>query len=109
MANGADPADVCGCCAGVTVLTPGRVENRPGLPAVAYRVGRHADFRASMLARLSSAAFPSMRPLRTRDGDDFTVALLDSAAAMLDVLTFYQERLANESWLRTARERRSSP
>lgn len=107
MANGADPMDACGCCAGVTVLTPGRVENRPGLPAVAYRVGRHADFRASMLARLSGAALPSLRPLRTRDGDDFTVALLDSAAAMLDVLTFYQERLANESWLRTARDRRS--
>lgn len=97
----------CGCCAGVTVSTPEEVRNRPGLDTADYRVGRHATFRASMLARLSGADLPALAQLRTRDSDDFTIALLDSAAAMLDVLTFYQERLANESWLRTAREPRS--
>ena len=101
-----DPSS-CGCCAGVTVRTPEHVRNRPGLDTADYRVGRHATFRASMLARLSGAALPALAPLRTRDPDDFTIALVDSAAAMLDVLTFYQERLANESWLRTAREPRS--
>ena len=32
------------------------VENQPGRPAVAYRLGTHAEFRASMLAALSSTA-----------------------------------------------------
>ena len=45
--------------------------------------------------------------MRTREEDDFTIALLDSCACMADVLTFYSERIANESFLRTATERRS--
>ena len=48
-----------------------------------------------------------MRNLTTRDDDDFTIALLDAWATVGDVLTFYQERIANESYLRTATERLS--
>ena len=48
-----------------------------------------------------------LRQLRTRDNDDFTIALLDAWAVTSDVLTFYQERIANESYLRTATERLS--
>jgi hypothetical protein len=55
-----------------------------------------------MLARLSSSDYPALAPLKTRDDDDFTIALLDATSVMLDILTFYQERLANESYLRTA-------
>jgi hypothetical protein len=55
-----------------------------------------------MLARLSSSDYPALSYLKTRDDDDFTIALLDATAVMLDILTFYQERLANESYLRTA-------
>ena len=55
-----------------------------------------------MLARLSSADYPALSYLKTRDDDDFTIALIDAASVMLDILTFYQERLANESYLRTA-------
>jgi predicted phage baseplate assembly protein len=104
---GSDGTCTCGCCDGISVETPVRVENRPGLSAVTYRVGRHATFKASMLARLSSAELPALRDLRTRADDDFTIALCDATSVMLDVLTFYQERIANESWLRTATERRS--
>jgi hypothetical protein len=35
------------------------------------------------------------------------IALLDGWATVGDVLTFYQERIANEGYLRTATERRS--
>ncbi|MDB4951656.1 MAG: hypothetical protein JWM27_4305 [Gemmatimonadetes bacterium] len=98
--------DDCGCCTGQQARTPVTVDNRPGLSAVAYRVGTHADFRASMLAALSSADRPALRTLSARD-DDFTEALLDAWATVADVLTFYQERIANESYLRTATERRS--
>src|SRR5262249_27767903 len=55
----------------------------------------------------SSADYPALQPLRTRGDDDFTVALIDASAMVLDVLTFYQERLANESYLRTAGQLRS--
>ncbi|TVR78095.1 MAG: putative baseplate assembly protein [Rhodospirillales bacterium] len=97
--------DDCGCCAGTAVETPQAVRNRPGLSAVAYRVATHGSFKATMLARLSSAAHPALDRLRTRDDDDFSIALLDAWATVADVLTFYQERLINEAWLRTATER----
>ena len=97
----------CGCCEGLDVRTPGEIHNRPGLAAIAYRVGTHATFRDSMLARLSSQDDPVLADLRTRDSDDFSIALLDAWATVADVLTFYQERIANESFLRTATERRS--
>src|SRR6266851_370461 len=97
----------CGCCAGTEIDTPAAKFNRPGLPAIAYRVGRHPDFKATLLARLSGADFPALAALTTRSDDDYTIALCDAFATMADVLTFYQERIANESYLRTATERRS--
>ncbi len=97
----------CGCCEGIKVETPARVENRPGLSAIAYRAGTHPRFKATMLARLSSSRQPALTALTTREDDDFTIALLDCCAVMGDVLTFYQERIANETYLRTATERLS--
>lgn len=97
----------CGCCEGITVETPFVIDNRPGLSAIAYRVGTHLQFKASMLARLSGADVPELGNLKTRDDGDFTIALLDAWAVVSDILTFYQERIANESYLRTATERQS--
>lgn len=95
----------CGCCG--DDATPPAVDNRPGLSAVAYRVGTHAVFLERMLAALSDARFPALAGLRTRDRDDFAVALCDAWAVVADVLSFYQERLANEAFLRTATDRLS--
>jgi len=97
----------CGCCEGTEVLTPRSVANRPGLEALSYRAGTHAAFLESMKARLSSKEYPALRALTTRQEDDPSIAMLDAGATMLDVLTFYQERIANEGYLRTATERRS--
>src|SRR5215467_6118817 len=97
----------CGCCEGIAVETPMEIANRPGLSAIAYRVGTQSQFKASMIAQLSDSGLPELRKLRTRDDDDFTIALLDSWALICDVLTFYQERIANESYLLTATERGS--
>jgi len=97
----------CGCCAGISVQTPAAESNRPGLPAINYRAGTWATFKDSMLARLSGSDFPALAKLKTRDNDDFSIALIDASAVMLDILTFYQERLANESYLRTATQLRS--
>jgi len=97
----------CGCCAGISVQTPTVELNRPGLPAVFYRAGTWATFKDSMLARLSSSDYPALQSLKTRENDDFTIAFLDATSVVLDVLTFYQERLVNESFLRTAGQLRS--
>jgi predicted phage baseplate assembly protein len=98
---------VCGCCSGIRALTPNAVDNRPGLPEIAYRVGTHGDFLAGMLAALSSIDRHALAKLQTRDPDDPTIALLDAWAVVCDVLTFYTERLAQESYLGTAVERTS--
>jgi len=103
------------CCKGTERVTPSPVENRPGLESLSYRIGTHGSFLATMKASLSDISVEdeagnSIRlrnGLRTREPDDFSIALLDSWAAVGDVLTFYQERIANEGFLRTFKERRS--
>ncbi len=95
----------CTCCDGLERLTPVELFNRPGLPALAYRVGTHGRFKGSMLAGISTR--PALVELTARRDDDLTIALVDGWAAVLDVLSFYQERIANEGFLRTAVERLS--
>lgn len=97
----------CGCCAGVTRSAPQAIDNRPSLSAIAYRIGSHGTFKESALAALSSAERPELRGLQVRRDDDFSIALLDGWAVVADILTFYQERFANEAYLRTATERLS--
>jgi len=93
--------DPCGCCeAGVE---PGSIWNRPGLPGIAFRIGTHASFMSRMQERIPRL----FRELRTRDETDPSIAVLDGFATIADVLAFYQERIANEGFLRTATERRS--
>ena len=102
-----EDAGECPCAEGSGLRTPVKIGNPPGLSAIAYRAGTHALFKKSMLARLSSSQLPALAGLRTREDDDFSIALLDAWATAADVLTFYQERIANESYLRTATERLS--
>lgn len=101
----------CGCCEGVEPVTPRVIYNRPGLSEIAARVGTHADFLTTMIARLTRHELSNgRRPLKrltTRAPSDPTIALLDAWAVVADVLTFYQERIANEGYLATATERRS--
>jgi predicted phage baseplate assembly protein len=90
------------------------------LSALNYRVGTHGAFLETMKARLTTMTvdvpsvdgqtietYTPLRDLTTRDTGDFSIALLDGWATVGDVLTFYQERVANEGFLRTATERRS--
>ncbi len=100
----------CGCCEGTRTQTPREVTNPQGLPTLERRVGTHADFLATMQAVLGRELAPGVAPLRalaTRAPEDFTIALLDAWATAADVLTFYQERIAGESYRRTATERHS--
>lgn len=97
----------CFCCEGVAVETPERIDNRPSLSEIRCRIGTYASFKRSMLARLSSEDYSALRSLQTREDNDFSIALLDGWAMLTDVLTFYNERIAQENYLRTAAERRS--
>ncbi len=119
--------ETCGCCEGIEKITPVTIANRPGLDALIYRVGTHASFLETMKARLSNLGLTQedlgiiatlsttggdqtrypLRVLTTRATTDPAIALLDAWAVVADVLTFYQERIANEGYLRTATERRS--
>ncbi|WP_217995917.1 hypothetical protein, partial [Kribbia dieselivorans] len=105
-------ADTCGCCSGAAAgMAFGRSGqapfNRPGLAEIAYRSGTHGDVLARLIAGLTRADRPALAHLRTRQPDDPSIALLDAFAVVCDVLTFYTERLANESFLRTAVDRTS--
>jgi len=100
-----DLLTACGCCAGIESSTPIGRDPRPGLSSLPWRVGTHGRFLASMLAEI--AGQPSLGRLGTRRADDLTIGVVDAWAITLDVLAFYQERLANEAFLRTAEERRS--
>jgi hypothetical protein len=95
----------CGCCKGLEKMTPANIINRPGLDSISYRIGTHSTFLATMLSRLSSEEYPELRSLSTRQPYDPGIALMDAWAMIADVLTFYQERIANEGYLRTATER----
>ena len=111
--NGISPAgderwsmnETFAAAAGLQPLTPLVAANRPGLNTLAYRAGTHATFLETMKARLSSS--PALAGLTTREATDPAIALLDAWATIADVLSFYQERVANEGYLRTATERRS--
>ncbi|MFI0975412.1 putative baseplate assembly protein [Streptomyces sp. NPDC021093] len=103
MAGGLD--DNCGCGEGSRTVPSVRtaVANPPGAPALAYRSGTHGTVLRRMLAALAT----ELPALTVRGTDDPAAALLDAWATVADVVTFYQERIANEGFLRTATERRS--
>jgi hypothetical protein len=108
-----DVLDDCNCCKGSLSTKPSY--NRPGQPMISYRMGTHSSFLRRMVDRISRQRIPpgdadGKRPLSqltTRSQDDPSMAILDAWAVVADVLTFYQERIANEGFLRTATERRS--
>ena len=80
---------------------------------LAYRHGTYATFVERMLATIQTQVVPDPsvgRPLagiHLSSTDDLVVGILRAWAATADVLTFYQERIANEGFLRTARDPRS--
>lgn len=79
--------------------------NTPGKPSVTRRVGTASQFSATMAAALTRQE--SLRSFTNRRSDDPAIALVDAWSAVLDVLTFYSERIANEGYLGTAGDPRS--
>lgn len=102
----------CDCCDPVGDELPPRY-NPPGQDEIRYRYGTYGHLLRRMFERLSRYEIPDgdelgKRPLldlTTRELDDPAIALLDAWAVVGDVLTFYQERIVQEGFLRTANER----
>lgn len=84
---------------------PRRPHNRPALDRIGYRIGAYPDFVETMLRGINRA--PALRAWTHRGADDPGIALLEGAAILADILSFYQERYANEAFLRTATWRES--
>ena len=103
---GVQPCEcACGPCTDQALLSP--PQNRPGLQRIATRIGTHGSLLEAATENLSSADFPMLRTLGTRDPADPVMALLDGWAAVADVLTFYRDTYANEFYRRTALQERS--
>ena len=86
-------------------IFPKHPDNRPGLKTINYRIGEYSDFRKALMRSLNKN--PVLAGWTHREADDPGIALLDGAAILGDILTFYQNLYANEAFLRTARWRES--
>ena len=94
------------------LTTPDYSVNRPGQSTIFYRATTHGQSLLRMKTRLAKQSIASgphqgstpLAALTTLADHEPVVALLSAWSATLDVLTFYQERFANETYLRTATE-----
>jgi Baseplate J-like protein len=78
---------------------PQVVTNQPGLANIAYRVADFSGFRRALLRPLDGEQpLLGWRPA----AEDLGLQLLEWWAYLGDILTFYNERIANEDYLRTA-------
>src|SRR5689334_9165901 len=93
------------------------IHNLPGQSQIRYRIADARAFAAEMLGRLPRTAVAApdapggvAHPLKDVHVDDtpaWIPALVKSWAQVGDILTFYQERIANEGYVQTALESRS--
>jgi hypothetical protein len=84
---------------------PAPPSNVPGLSHIAYRNGTFPEFRRALLTpREGEDELNSPQGLVWRPGasGDLAVMIAEWWAYVADVLTFYNERIANQDYLRTA-------
>src|ERR1041384_4580721 len=93
-----------------TALQLTKHDNQPALPEISYRIGTYS----SSLQRLKTYLLlhrndylPGLRMLSLYADESWAISLLEAWAIVVDILSFYQERIANEGYLRTATELRS--
>jgi hypothetical protein len=80
-----------------------KISNPPFKPFIDYRIGDYNTFRKVMLSLIKKNALLAGTSMSKSDKRDYGGALVDMWAYLCDILTYYQERLASESFLRTAR------
>lgn len=88
------------CCPCDKLIHPGKPEIPAGLAALPRQLAEFSDYRLAMLREIPNQ--PALAQWRAREGDDLGIMLLEMWAYVLDSLAFYDERIANEAYLRTA-------
>src|SRR5262245_1962573 len=88
------------CCPCDEFKSPGKPEIAAGLPALPRQLAGFVEYRLAMLRDIP--LHPALSQWRARAGDDLGIMLLEMWAYALDILAFYDERIANETYLRTA-------
>ncbi|MBG1269467.1 baseplate J/gp47 family protein [Nostoc sp. WHI] len=87
-------------------IHPQVVFNPPGRSAIAYRVGDYTSFRQALLLPLKDRGgnLEELELLNWYPGadGDLAVQIVEWWAYLADILTFYSDRIANESYLGTA-------
>lgn len=87
------------------IVFPPGLSIPPALNSLSRQIAMFPDYRRALLA-----AIPSEVPLagwRARDNADYGVMLLEIWAVLADMVSFYDEVIADELYLRTARLRPS--
>jgi len=74
--------------------------NLPQQDSIAFRFGNYAQFRRAMLKPQNGES--SISSWRTQGHGDLAVMMMEWFAYLADIINFYDERIANESYLRTA-------
>jgi Baseplate J-like protein len=86
------PCDVC--------VFPEVISNPPGLSTIQYRAGDFTGFRDQMLLSLpGEIELTNWKPTATTD---LALQMIEWWAYLADILTFYNQRIANQDYLRTA-------
>lgn len=84
---------------------PKNIFNRPALDRIDCRIGTYSLMREYLLDNLNKSSILS--DWTHRGPDDPGIALLEAAAVVGDILTYYQDVYGNEAFLRTASWRES--
>jgi hypothetical protein len=93
--NGTSSICPCEC-----VVFPQTISNTSEQQSIAYRVGDYSSFREALLrARSGELELVNWRPGAQ---GDLAVQMIEWWAYLADILTFYNERVANQDYLRTA-------
>ena len=81
--------------------------NLPQQTRIAFRFGDYRQFRRALLTPEDTQTSPIAKELplaawRTQGAGDLAVMMAEWFAYLADIITFYDERIANQSYLRTA-------
>lgn len=79
-----------------------------GLSRLPRQRGRFGDYRRSLLASSRTAAGGVLAEWNADDASDLGLLLIDSWAYLLDIVSFYDGEIAQESYLSTATRTRSA-
>ncbi len=96
--SGSNTAPICPC---QEFVHPAVIYNAPGLASISYSPGDYLAFRHALLRALPDET-ELVQVWRPGAEGDLAVQMVEWWAYLSDVLGFYNERIAIESYLRTA-------